>query len=253
MGISDTLTATGRLAVGRERFVPELRPCDVMPHDHVFNGGDGTVLIVDDSVDAQRLLRSLLRASGIQDVRTAGSFRDALACLNIDDASTPWVPVDLILLDIDMPEVDGIEACRRLKAHEAFRELPVIMVTANGEPQALASAFAAGAMDYMTKPFQPIELIARVRSALSLKRAVDARKTNERALTLKNQELERALREIQTLRGLIKICSYCKRVQNDQGVWQRIELYIREHSEAEFSHGICRECSTARYPGLLAQ
>jgi sigma-B regulation protein RsbU (phosphoserine phosphatase) len=210
-----------------------------------------SILIVDDSEDARCLLISLLRRAGYQQLLTAASAAEALAHLGTSSVSNDESGIDLMLLDIDMPAINGIEACRRVKVDPCFRDMPVIMVTSHSDDQVLADAFAAGAMDYITKPFRPVELLARVRSALTLKQEMKARKAREEELITKNSDLQRALQEIQTLRGLIKICSFCKRIQNDQGGWERLELYIREHSEAEFSHGICEECSRTHYPGLL--
>ena len=150
-----------------------------------------------------------------------------------------------------MPDMNGIEACRRIKADASFHDTPVIMVTAKTEAHVLAEAFAAGATDYITKPFKPVELLARVRSALALKRETDARKTREQELLASNHELQRAIQEIHVLRGLLKICSFCKKIRNDQGGWQQIEIYIREHSEAEFSHGACGECAEKHYHEVL--
>lgn len=126
----------------------------------------------------------------------------------------------------------------------------MIMVTGNTGSYTLADAFSAGAMDYIIKPVQKVELLARVRSALTLKRETDARKAREAQLLAKNLDLQRAMHEIQVLRGLIKICSYCKKIKNDQGTWQQIEMYIREHTEAEFSHGICADCIDRHFQGL---
>ncbi len=211
------------------------------------------ILIVDDSVDAQRLLHSLLRSAGHQHMLFAASMTEALTRLADLPSQSENSGIDLILLDIDMPDVDGIEACRRMKADTRLHDTPIIMVTATKKDQVLADAFHAGAMDYITKPFRPLELLARVRSALALKRETDARKAREGELVARNQELQQALREIQVLRGLIKICSFCKKIQNDQGTWQQIEIYIRERSEAEFSHGVCADCAETHYPGLVKE
>jgi len=140
-----------------------------------------------------------------------------------------------------MPGLDGVEACRRIKAVERFRDTPIIMVTAMSEAGFLEAAFAAGAVDYLTKPVNRVELLARVRSALRLKREMDRRKARE-------QELEQALRESKALRGLLPICGQCKKIRDDQGRWQAVESYIKAHSEADFSHGICPECLNKHLP-----
>jgi len=125
-----------------------------------------------------------------------------------------------------------------------------VIVTAKTDAESLAMAFEAGAMDYLTKPVRQIELQARIGSVLALKRETDARKSKEQDLLEKNLQLQRALREIGVLRGLIRICSICKKIKTDQGRWQEIELYIREHSAAEFTHGICADCARDHYPTL---
>ena len=68
------------------------------------------------------------------------------------------------------------------------------------------------------------------------------------ALSKRNKELHRALYEVKQLRGLIPICAECKKIRDDQGYWQQVEVYIRDHSEAEFGHGICPECMKKLYP-----
>jgi phosphoserine phosphatase RsbU/P len=199
------------------------------------------ILIVDDSEMSRHLLNVWLMDAGYTDLIMADS--GAAALQRVTNTLAPRESdIDLILLDIEMAGMDGIHTCRRLRAEPHLHDTPVIMVTGKTDSQTVADAFAAGAMDYIVKPVQRIELLARVRSALALKRETDARKAREEQLLTKNMDLQRALYEIQALRGLIKICSYCKKIQNDQGTWQQVELYIREHTEAEFSHGICAEC-----------
>ncbi len=63
-------------------------------------------------------------------------------------------------------------------------------------------------------------------------------------------QLEKTLDEVKTLRGIVPICSYCKKVRNDQGYWDQVEVYVREHTEAEFSHGICPECLKQHFPDM---
>ena len=205
------------------------------------------ILIVDDSEMSRELLRVWLAGAGYTDVIQVDSGAAA-----VHRVTNPLAPreadIDLILLDIEMAGMDGIHTCRRLRAEPHLQDTPIIMVTGTTDTHTVAESFSAGAMDYIVKPVQKVELLARVRSALTLKRETDARKAREEQLLAKNLALQRALHEIQVLRGLIKICSYCKKIQNDQGTWQQVELYIREHTEAEFSHGLCAECGRAHFP-----
>ena len=207
------------------------------------------ILIVDDSEMSRQLLHVWLTGAGYTDVMTVDS--GAAALQRATNRSAPReTDIDLILLDIEMADMDGIHTCRRLRAEPHLQHTPVIMVTGKTDSNTVADAFSAGAMDYIVKPVQKVELLARVRSALALKRETDARKAREEQLLARNLDLQRAMHEIQVLRGLIKICSYCKKIKNDQGTWQQIELYIREHTEAEFSHGICAECIDSHFPTL---
>lgn len=72
----------------------------------------------------------------------------------------------------------------------------------------------------------------------------------ERLLKKKNKALEKALSEIKTLKGIVPICSFCKKIRNDKGYWEQVEVYVRNHSQADFSHSICPECYKKNYPGL---
>ena len=85
---------------------------------------------------------------------------------------------------------------------------------------------------------------------MKLKQEMDSRKAREQELKKRTQELEQALREVKVLRGFIPICASCKKIRNDRGYWQLVEAYIREHSEAEFSHGICPDCIKKFFPGV---
>jgi DNA-binding response OmpR family regulator len=152
-----------------------------------------SILIVDDSPVARLHLHTLLVGGGHTDVLTAVSAADAFRLLNVDGQQTEGAEqasVDLVLLDIVMPDVDGVAACRRLKATAHLCDVPVIMVTAQTESERLAAAFAAGATDYITKPAEPVELLARVRAALRLKEETDRRKAQEREVSA---QLQRAL------------------------------------------------------------
>ena len=204
-------------------------------------------LVIDDSPDMRNLIQSILTTKGQTEVLTAESARDAFRHLAIDDHESGDVAIDLILMDIMMSDMDGIRACQRIKAVERLREIPIIMVTGRTDSEDLRAAFAAGAMDYITKPLNSVELLARVSSALALKRAIDIRKARERELVERHQQLEQALKEVKVLRGLIPICFSCKKIRDDQGYWHTIEAYIQAHSEVDFSHGLCPECMDKRF------
>ncbi len=204
-------------------------------------------LVVDDSPDMRKLIQSILTTKGQTEVLTAESARDAFRHLAIEDHESGDVAIDLILMDIMMSDMDGIRACQRIKAVERLREIPIIMVTGRTDSEDLRAAFAAGAMDYITKPLNSVELLARVSSALALKRAIDIRKARERELVERHGQLEQALKEVKVLRGLIPICFSCKKIRDDQGYWHTIEAYIQAHSEVDFSHGLCPECMDKRF------
>ena len=120
-----------------------------------------TVLAVDDQPTNLRLLDAVLTPRGHR-VLTAGSGAQALALLETED-------VDIVLLDILTPEMDGYEVCRRIRSNPATEFLPVVMITASGSEQRLA-ALEAGADDFVTKPFDKSELLARVASLARIKR-----------------------------------------------------------------------------------
>jgi len=207
------------------------------------------ILIIDDSPDQQILLRTILGKAGHTDLLIANSAKTAFPMLDMDGHEPPG-QIDLILMDVLMPELDGVEACRQIKSRPHLCDIPIIMVTAKSDLSNLQAAFAAGANDCITKPVNNVELLARVSSALALKKEMDCRKTRERELRRSNEELQKALRDVKVLRGLIPICASCKKIRNDGGFWQQLEEYIGEHSEAEFSHGICQPCVKKLYPGV---
>jgi len=123
---------------------------------------DDSILIVDDTSESLRLLTGILAAEGYH-VRSADSGKLALASAFLH-------PPELILLDICMPEIDGYEVCKRLKEHEATRDVPVIFISAASEVDDRVAGLDLGAVDYITKPFHREELAARVRTHLDLAR-----------------------------------------------------------------------------------
>lgn len=179
---------------------------------------DELVLVVDDNPQNIKLLGTLLEKNGYEPAVFL-NCKEALIFLKKEKP-------DLILLDIMMPEMDGYEMCEKIKKDESTQNIPVIFLSGKTETDDLVRGFEAGAADYVTKPFQPAELLARIRTHIGLKKAKE---------------------EIQTLKGLIPICSCCKKIRDDEGVWNLLENYIEEHSQAKFSHGLCFECLEKLY------
>ncbi|MBN2979789.1 PP2C family protein-serine/threonine phosphatase [Cohnella algarum] len=146
-----------------------------------------SILVVDDNPMNVMVVEEMLKRSGYEEVECAQSAEEMLRILRgtPEEGGAPPRSIDLILLDLMMPAVDGIEACRMLQSDERLRDIPVIIVTAIGDSRKLAEALDAGANDYVTKPINKIELLARIRSALRLKRELDWHK--ERDLRLREE------------------------------------------------------------------
>jgi sigma-B regulation protein RsbU (phosphoserine phosphatase) len=124
------------------------------------------ILVVDDSEDARDLAEGALLAVGYDDLLMASSGRDGLTILENFRTTNARPAIDLVLLDIVMPEMDGVEVCARIRQDKQCADLPIIMVTSLDDMDFLLDAFEAGANDYLTKPIDRIELVARVRRAL---------------------------------------------------------------------------------------
>ncbi|MBZ5592934.1 MAG: diguanylate cyclase [Acidobacteriia bacterium] len=162
------------------------------------------ILIVDDSPKARLLIESMLRIQGYNDLTSVESARQAFDVLGLQPGEEPGAnDFDLILMDLLMPEVDGLEACRRIKSSPQFADLPLIMVTAEDSAESVKEAFDAGAIDYIKKPVNRVELMARVKSALRLKQETDCRKARELELVV----LTEKLRKLSIVDGLTGIAN----------------------------------------------
>ncbi|MCW5203867.1 MAG: response regulator [Candidatus Electrothrix communis] len=178
------------------------------------------ILVVDDQPANLKVLLSFLQEHDYR-VYMVDSGQRALDIL-------PKIQPDLVLLDVMMPGMNGFEICRRIKADKKLAALPIIFMTALDSVGDKVTGFSVGAVDYITKPFQQVEVLARINTHITLRK--------------RERELEAALDEIKTLNGILPICSYCKQIRNDEGYWQQVEEYISEHSQAMFSHGVCPIC-----------
>lgn len=190
------------------------------------------ILIVDDTTTNIQVLNEILQ----NEFRTYFALNGSEA---LEKAAT--LRPDLILLDVMMPGMDGFEVCRTLKQNPLLAGTPVIFITALGQPEQESRGLAMGAVDYITKPFNPELVLLRVRNHMELKWQRDQ-------LEARNRELEEALAKVRVLSGIIPICSACKKIRDDRGYWNQLENFIRDHSDAEFTHGICPACAKQLYP-----
>jgi len=141
----------------------------------------------------------------------------------------------LAVLDWLMPRMDGIELCRRVRLQPEMASTYLILLTSRDQIKDVLAGFEAGADDYLVKPCDPGELRARVRVG---RRVVGL----QSALAAHVTQLQQALASVRQLQGLLPICSYCKRIRNDQNYWEQLETYLSDHTTALFSHGICPSC-----------
>jgi CheY-like chemotaxis protein len=186
------------------------------------------VLIADDLDVNRKLLKTLLSADGY-DVVEASNGVDAY---NILQGTTgPMVG----LIDWEMPEMEGIEVCKRARALQDTPPLYLILLTVRDSKLDIVAGLQGGANDYITKPFDKTELLARVSIGRQMVQL-------QQTLTERVAELKEALLNVKQLGGLLPICSYCKKIRDDQNYWQQVESYVGQHSEAKFSHSICPQC-----------
>jgi phosphoserine phosphatase RsbU/P len=189
------------------------------------------ILVAEDDPVARKVLAVTLERLG-WDVIAAKDGNDAWEVFeSLKGKGAP----ELAVLDWMMPGLEGIEICRRLRATPGFEFVYVILLTSRGDKEDLADGLAAGANDYIAKPFDPVELEARVR--------VGERMVNlQSSLAARVTELEAALGEVRALQGLLPICSYCKKVRNEANYWEQVDSYLTSHSGLELTHGICPVC-----------
>ena len=186
------------------------------------------VLIAEDDTISRRLLEATLMRWGYE-VVVASDGVEAWEALQGDDAPL------LAILDWMMPGMDGLELCRRIRKMPSSTPPYLMLLTAKGRREDLVTGLEAGANDYVAKPFNREELRARVQVGV---RMVEL----QQSLADRVKALEEALARVKQLQGLLPICSYCKKIRDDQNYWQQVESYIAEHSQAQFSHSICPDC-----------
>jgi DNA-binding response OmpR family regulator len=233
------------------------------------------VLIVEDDPTAQMLLRLTLKDRG-HHVVTSGSAEDAQGLFGSDLFS-------LIVLDLNLPGMDGLSYCRWVRSQPGGDQCFILICTGRDQPEDLHQALVAGCNDFLLKPYERMKLMIRLaiaerqvaimaerRRAEELlhraqerlesrvrDRTVELARANETLLLeIANrkkieserekliEQLQAALSNVKTLRGLLPICSWCHKIRDDSGYWNQLEVYLGEHSDLDFSHSICPDCAT---------
>ncbi len=186
------------------------------------------ILIAEDDAVSRRVLETMLIKWG-HEVVVACDGQEAWQAMQQLDVPS------LAVLDWMMPEMDGVEVCRRARRLEHTRRTHIILLTAKGQKEDIVAGLQAGADDYLTKPFDKEELRARLNAGVRIVQL-------QTELADRVRELEAALANVKLLQGLLPICCYCKKIRDDGNYWQQVEHYLTEHSDAQFSHGICPDC-----------
>lgn len=185
------------------------------------------ILIAEDDDVSRRVLQLTLAAG--HDVVTTQNGAAAWVILEKDDSPS------LAILDWMMPDMDGLEVCRLVRQQTTVTPVYIILLTAKAKKADVVRGLEAGANDYILKPFDRDELRARVQVGETV---VNLQKN----LAARVEELETALAQVKILQGILPIYSYCKDIRDDQNQWQKLDNYISEHSETQFSHSICPNC-----------
>ncbi|MFP4445323.1 MAG: PleD family two-component system response regulator [Desulfosudaceae bacterium] len=193
-----------------------------------------TILVVDDEPTIRLVTARILRKAGYK-VMEADSGE---SCLDMVRDTRP----DLVVLDIVLPGINGYEVCRRIKEDKCLQGIYVLLLSGKRtESDDQSEGLEIGADGYVARPISNREFLARIQAMV---RIIRAERERDRLIG----ELRKALDNIKTLRGLLPICCYCKKIRDDRGYWSQLEVYIQSHSEADFSHGICPECMEKFHP-----
>ena len=186
------------------------------------------VLVADDDPVTRAVVTAILRKGGYDVIQAADGDQAWAVLQNIERPP-------LAVMDWMMPGIDGPEICRRLRMNSTPTPTYVVLLTSRDASADIVAGLRAGADDYVTKPPNEDELLARVHVGV---RVIEL----QQALADRVRRLEEALSSVKQLQGLLPICSYCKRIRDDQNYWQQVESYIGAHTDVQFSHSYCPDC-----------
>ncbi|MCB2183100.1 MAG: response regulator [Desulfobulbaceae bacterium] len=191
------------------------------------------ILVAEDNIVTRETIKRSLQEIGFELVGMAATGLDAV---NLALSLRP----DVILMDIEMPELNGLEAT--LQIRQKF-SVPVVVLTSHEGEDFVEKASKVGVSAYLIKPLKTKDIERAIIMAM-------ARHDDMMKCWRLNRELEQALKEIKTLRGILPLCSYCKKIRDDKGYWEQVDVYIRKYSGADVSHSLCPDCRNKYYPDL---
>lgn len=186
------------------------------------------ILIAEDNLTQQLMLKSTFAELGYVPVVTGNGL---VACEIMLKPDAP----KLAIIDWLMPGMEGVDVCRKIREAKFYDPPYLIILTARNKTEDIVKGLKAGANDYIVKPYHVEEL--RVRIGVG-RRVVEL----QAMLTGRIKELEAARAHIETLQGVLPICTYCKKIRDDKQYWQQVEAYLTDHSQAQFSHAVCPDC-----------
>lgn len=204
--------------------------------------GRPRLLYMEDEPATAKVVQQRLQMAGF-DVEIARDGVEGLAMCTAGD-------YDAVLVDKNMPERDGLDVIQTLASRNGP---PSIMVTGTGDELSAVKALKSGAADYIVKDpdGRYLELLPVVVEQVLEQSAIgEAKRKAEEEKERLIVELQEALANVKTLSGLLPICANCKKIRDDDGYWTLVEDYISDHSDAEFSHGICPDCGKQLYGDL---
>ncbi|MGA1867611.1 MAG: response regulator [bacterium] len=234
-----------------------------------------TILIVEDSHTQALKLQNILQEIGYI-VMVALNGKEAMVSLKKERPN-------IVISDIVMPDMNGYELCRQIKADEKLKNIPVLLLTTLSEPEDIIKGLDCGADSFLIKPYEREQLLSHIQYILinnSMRSEIGARvgieiffagkkhfinperiqildlllSSYENVLHQKreqerlNKELNSAGQTIKTLQGILPICANCKKIRDENDHWHSLEEYIQQRSNAAFSHSICPECKKILYP-----
>ena len=186
------------------------------------------VLVADDEPVSRTVVGAMLKKAGYE-VSFASDGDQAWQHLSGPN------PPPVALLDWEMPGLAGPEVVQRIRAQDEQAPIYIILLTSRDSSADIVTGLKAGANDYVTKPANEDELVARVNVGA---RVIEL----QIALAERVRSLEEALANVKALQTLLPMCAYCKAIRNDQNYWEKVETYFHDHSGVSFSHSYCPNC-----------